>query len=78
MNALAQLRGDSVMLEVAVELALIECSRYPHLAPSMVFRAAAPIIDTHTDPDGSIDRDRLVAALEAELAAIAAADVGAL
>lgn len=74
MNALAQLRGDPVMQALAVELALAECGRYPDLRPSDVFRAARPIIDAHTDPDGTIDRDRLIAALEAQLAAIAAAD----
>lgn len=72
MNVIAQLRGDQAMQEVAVELALIECGRYGDLAPSQVFRTVGPIIDAHTTPDGTIDRDRLLAALEAELAAIAA------
>ena len=76
MNALAQIRGDPVMQEVAVELALVECDRYPHLAPSMVFRSVASIIDAHTDRDGTADPAALTAALVAELASIATTDVG--
>ena len=75
MNALAQLRGDPIMQEMAVELALIECGRYPNLVPSQVFRSVAPIIDSHTGRDGTIDPARLAATLEAELASIATTDV---
>lgn len=62
MNFLAQLRGNPAMQETAVHLALLECSRYPDLAPSMVFRSVQEIVDALAGNPAA-----LAVALEAEL-----------
>jgi hypothetical protein len=66
MNALGQIRGDTKMREVAVELALRECYRRRGLTPGAVFRSVAPIVDAHRHDAAACD-----AALVAELARVA-------
>jgi hypothetical protein len=66
MNALGQIRGDTAMRQIAVELALRECFRRPGLTPATVFRSVEPIVDAHRYDAAACD-----AALVAELARVA-------
>jgi hypothetical protein len=86
MCAIGQVTDDDDMLSAATDLAILECHEYRHWGLSLptVFSTAGPVIAANTHPDGTIDRDALVAALKDGLAAATAtmlypdADVGAL
>ncbi len=66
MNALAQIRGDKPMQQLAAELALRECFRRQGLTPVTVFRSVESIVDAHRHDAAACE-----AALVAELARVA-------
>ncbi|ORV65300.1 hypothetical protein AWC03_02835 [Mycobacterium europaeum] len=73
MAALGRLRDDHEITAAATELALRECYERPALTLRVLFCVVGPIVHTHTDADGTIDRNALDAALVAELAYVTGA-----
>lgn len=57
--------------ERGMALALRECHRYPSIDTGVVLATIGDVVPTAADPDGTVNPDRLVAALLAEWARVA-------